>query len=68
MIQPEQLAQRIVKGILKHKIEINQPKWMYHMLKFYQLVPRTLERLLPRLFRNKSLVILNNLRLIVFIT
>ncbi len=54
MIQPEQLAQRIVKGILKHKIEINQPKWMYHMLKFYQLVPRTLERLLPRLFRNKS--------------
>ena len=55
MIQPQQLAKQIVEGIILNKIEINQPSWMQIMLKFYQLCPRTLEKLCPNLFKNKSL-------------
>ncbi|MCG2325103.1 SDR family NAD(P)-dependent oxidoreductase [Staphylococcus epidermidis] len=53
MIQPQQLAKQIVEGIILNKIEINQPSWMQIMLKFYQLCPRTLEKLCPNLFKNK---------------
>lgn len=54
MIDSEQLATRIVEGILKNKAEINQPAWMHQLLKFYQLAPRTLERLLPKFFKTKA--------------
>lgn len=54
MIDTEQLAERIVRGIIKNKHEINQPGWMHHMLKLYQLAPRTLEKFFPKLFKNKS--------------
>ncbi|MFW3611701.1 SDR family NAD(P)-dependent oxidoreductase [Staphylococcus caprae] len=54
MIDSEQLATRIVEGILKNKAEINQPAWMHQLLKFYQLAPRTLERLLPKFFKTKE--------------
>ena len=53
MIQPQQLAKQIVEGIILNKIEINQPSWMQIMLKFYQLCPRTLEKLCPNLFKIK---------------
>ena len=53
MMQPQQLAKRIVEGIILNKIEINQPSWMQIMLKFYQLCPRTLEKICPKLFKNK---------------
>ena len=53
MMQQQQLAKRIVEGIILNKIEINQPSWMQIMLKFYQLCPRTLENFCPKLFKNK---------------
>ncbi|GGG84759.1 SDR family NAD(P)-dependent oxidoreductase [Staphylococcus pragensis] len=53
MIDPQQLAKDIIEGIIKRKKEINQPKWMYHLLKIYQLAPRTLEQWLTPLFKNK---------------
>ncbi|MFC0137161.1 short-chain dehydrogenase [Staphylococcus petrasii] len=53
MIDPQQLAKDIVEGIIKRKKEINQPKWMHHLLKIYQLAPRTLEQWLSPLFKNK---------------
>lgn len=54
MIDSKQLAERIILGILKNKDEINQPGWMHHILKFYQLAPRILEKLLPNLFKSKE--------------
>ena len=53
MIQSNQLAQRIVEGIIKEKQEINAPTWMHQMLKLYQLAPRFLENT-SHLFNNKS--------------
>ena len=46
MIDSEQLATHSGRHI-KEQSEINQPSWMHQLLKFYQLAPRTLERLLP---------------------
>lgn len=54
MIDAEQLAERIILGILKNKKEINQPGWMHNILKLYHLAPRTLENCLPNLFKNKE--------------
>ena len=54
MIDAEQLAERIILGILKNKKEIYQPGWMHNILKLYQLAPRTLEKCLPNLFKNKE--------------
>lgn len=54
MLDPTRLAHDIIDGINKRKIEINQPKWMHVMLKFYNLAPRTLERLFPFVFKNKK--------------
>lgn len=53
MIEPEQLAHRVIKGIIRKEQEINQPTWMHQMLKIYQLAPRTFERIFAPLFKNK---------------
>ena len=53
MIEPEQLAHRVIKGIIRKEQEINQPTWMHQLLKIYQLAPRTFERIFAPLFKNK---------------
>ena len=53
MIDAEQLAERIILGILKNKKKsINL--WMHNILKLYHLAPRTLENCLPNLFKTKN--------------
>lgn len=54
MLDPDDLAQRIIKGMIKGVEEINQPKWMHILLKGYQLAPRWIEKLCPKLFNNKA--------------
>lgn len=49
------LGDQIVKGIIKKKIEINEPKWMDLGLRFYQLAPRTIEKLFKKSFLSKKL-------------
>ena len=53
MIEPEQLAHRVIKGIIRKEQEINQPTWMHQMLKIYQLAPRTFERILHHYLKIK---------------
>lgn len=54
MLDSDTLAKDIINGIIRQKTEINKPYWMYVLLKFYNLAPRTIERLLPKLFKNKQ--------------
>ncbi|MBF7017058.1 SDR family NAD(P)-dependent oxidoreductase [Staphylococcus durrellii] len=54
MLDPSRLAQDIIDGINQKKVEINQPRWMYILLKFYNLAPRIYERLFPFAFKNKK--------------
>lgn len=54
MLDPTRLAQDIIDGIEKKKTELNLPKWMHIILKFYNLAPRTFERLFPFIFNNKN--------------
>ncbi|MGJ5711895.1 SDR family NAD(P)-dependent oxidoreductase [Staphylococcus auricularis] len=54
MLDPDALAQSIIKGMINGKEEINKPKWMHLLLKGYQLAPRWIEKLCPQLFNNKS--------------
>lgn len=54
MLDPDELADQIVIHMLHNKSELNAPKWLYNLLKLYQLAPRKLERALPKLFNNKK--------------
>ncbi|QLK86113.1 SDR family oxidoreductase [Staphylococcus sp. 17KM0847] len=54
MLNPYQLAQCIVKSIGTHRKEINQPKWMHILLKFYQLSPRLYEKIGKPFFMSKN--------------
>ena len=45
MLDPEKLANQIIEGIIRQKLEINQPRWMHNLLKIYQLMPRFIEKL-----------------------
>lgn len=54
MLDADTLAKDIINGIIWKKTEINKPYWMNVLLKFYNLAPRTFERLLPKLFKNKQ--------------
>lgn len=53
MLDPEKLANQIIEGIIRQKLEINQPRWMHNLLKIYQLMPRFIEKNLTSLFKNK---------------
>ncbi|MBO1197900.1 SDR family NAD(P)-dependent oxidoreductase [Staphylococcus simiae] len=53
MINADELADKIIKGILNRQLEINAPRWMHYMLKMYQLAPRFAEKNFKRLFSNK---------------
>jgi len=54
MLDPEKLANQIINGIIEKKLEINQPRWMHHLLKIYQLMPRFIEKNFTSLFKNKG--------------
>lgn len=54
MLDPDKLAEDIIDSMLKNKFEINRPKWLYTLLKFYQLAPRKIEKTFPSLFNNKK--------------
>ncbi|NWK83514.1 SDR family NAD(P)-dependent oxidoreductase [Staphylococcus sp. GSSP0090] len=54
MLNSDKLAQRIIKGIITQKDEINAPRWMHYLLRIYQLAPRFLEKHFTFLFNNKS--------------
>ena len=54
MLDPEKLANQIINGIIEKKLEINQPRWMHHLLKIYQLMPRFIEKNFTFLFKNKG--------------
>lgn len=47
------LANRIIKGMINKMIEINEPKWMDVGLRFYQLAPRTIEKIFKKVFLSK---------------
>ncbi|WP_436896160.1 SDR family NAD(P)-dependent oxidoreductase [Mammaliicoccus sciuri] len=51
----EDLSEQIVKSMIKRKIEINEPKWMDFGLRFYQLAPRTFEKLFKQSFLSKKI-------------
>lgn len=53
MIDADELAEKIIKGILNRQLEINEPRWMRNMLKIYQLAPRLAEKYFESLFINK---------------
>lgn len=54
MLNPDVLADQIINSIINKKIELNEPKWMHIMLKFYQLLPRFIEKNFVSLFKNKA--------------
>lgn len=51
----DELAEQIIKGIINKKEEINEPKWMDIGLRFYQLAPRTFEKLFKKGFLSKKI-------------
>lgn len=53
MLDPDMVAQKIVRTLFTNKREINLPVWMEAGSKIYQLFPRTMERLLKKQFNKK---------------
>ena len=53
MLDPEKLANQIIEGIIRQKLEINQPRWMHNLLKIYQLMPRFIEKTLLHYLKQK---------------
>lgn len=51
---PKKLANQIIEGIIRQKLEINQPRWMHNLLKIYQLMPRFIEKNFTSLFKTKG--------------
>ncbi|PTE33310.1 SDR family oxidoreductase [Mammaliicoccus fleurettii] len=51
----DELAENIVRGMIKKKIEINEPQWMDFGLRFYQLAPRTFEKIFKKGFLSKKI-------------
>ncbi|GEQ02549.1 SDR family NAD(P)-dependent oxidoreductase [Staphylococcus ureilyticus] len=54
MLDPEKLANQIIEGIIRQKLEINQPRWMHNLLKIYQLMPRFIEKTLLHYLKTKG--------------
>ncbi|AID42722.1 SDR family NAD(P)-dependent oxidoreductase [Staphylococcus xylosus] len=53
MLDPDELAHKIIIGMLSKKQEINEPKWMHLFLRIYQIAPRFVEKHFTFLFKNK---------------
>lgn len=53
MLDPDKVAERIVRHLFTDKREINLPWWMEMGSKFYQLFPQVLERILIKQFNKK---------------
>ncbi|WP_281185561.1 SDR family NAD(P)-dependent oxidoreductase [Staphylococcus schleiferi] len=54
MLQPEFVATQIIKAMKQKKIEVNLPKGLHLMLKWYQLAPRWIEKFAKPLFLGKK--------------
>ncbi|MGN5881820.1 MULTISPECIES: SDR family NAD(P)-dependent oxidoreductase [Staphylococcus] len=54
MLDPNQLAQEVIHAMTHKKAELNRPKWLYYLLKCYQVNPRFFEKTAPNLFSNKG--------------
>lgn len=53
MLDPDQVAQKIIRHLFTNKREINMPWWMETASKLYHLVPNVMERLLTKQFHKK---------------
>ncbi|HLR66386.1 SDR family NAD(P)-dependent oxidoreductase [Virgibacillus alimentarius] len=53
MLEPDDVAQKIIRHLFTNKREINLPSWMEIGSKLYHIFPRTAERLLKRQFNKK---------------
>ena len=53
MLDPNDVAEKIVKVLFTNKREINMPKWMDVGSRFYQVFPSLIERLLKSQFNKK---------------
>lgn len=53
MLDPDRVAQKIVKHLFKRKREINMPGWMEFGSKLYTLFPNTMEFILKNQFNKK---------------
>ncbi|WP_077621655.1 SDR family NAD(P)-dependent oxidoreductase [Sediminibacillus massiliensis] len=53
MLDPEKVAEKIVKHLFTKKREINLPRWMELGSKMYQFAPRFMEKVLNRQFHKK---------------
>lgn len=53
MLDPDNVAQKVVCYLFTDKREINLPGWMEMGSKLYQLFPKTMERLLEKQFNKK---------------
>lgn len=47
------LAEEIVDSMMRHKLEVNRPKWMHYGLTLYQLMPRWIEKNFEQPFLSK---------------
>ncbi|WP_086427736.1 SDR family NAD(P)-dependent oxidoreductase [Staphylococcus cornubiensis] len=54
MLNPEQLAEKIVLAIQHRKQELNEPQSIHFLLKLYQLAPRLFEKVGRRFFLGKQ--------------
>ncbi|MEJ7540722.1 SDR family NAD(P)-dependent oxidoreductase [Staphylococcus intermedius] len=54
MLNPEQLAEKIVRAIQHRQQELNEPQSIYWLLKLYQLAPRLFEKVGRRFFLGKK--------------
>lgn len=54
ILDPKQLAEKIITSMQKGKVELNTPNWLFQAQKIYQLNPRMIERIFPFLFNNKK--------------
>lgn len=53
MLDPDKVAQKIVRNLFRKKREINLPHWMAAGTRLYQLFPGLIERMLRRSFNKK---------------
>src|SRR5699024_9715866 len=53
MLDPDYVAQKVVRHLFTNKIEINLPNWMEMGSALHRLFPNTMERLLKKQFNKK---------------
>lgn len=53
-LKSNDLALKIIQGVINRQLEINVPKWMHVSLTVYNLAPRTIERFFGKFFQSKN--------------